>query len=450
MELRVNKKPVVLIAGSVTTVSGYGARSRDIARSLIKSGKYDVRILPLRWGTTPQTALDANNPDDKIILERLIYGNVNFKPDYFIHITIPNEFMTLGNFNIGISAGIETTIPNPEWIVGCNKMDLVLLSSNHSVDVFKKAEFDKRDQHGNVLGKLKLTTPTYPLFEGVNLEVFNNKPDNSVSIVKYLDDIPDTFLFLFVGHWLNGDIGCDRKDVGMLVHTFIEAFKNKQRKNCPALVLKTSQAGFSITEYSSIYDKLQDIIAAIRSQGWSGNIPNIYVIEGQLSDEEMNALYNHQKVKAMVSFTKGEGFGRPLLEFAAVGKPIMASGWSGQLDFLDPEYSILLPGGINKVHPSATNEWIIPESEWFTVNYPIATKRWKDLFANYNDYKKKAKSYKSKVVKTFSLDKMADKLIDYIDNIDKYVTGWSNESTNVTSTPKMTKLKLPKIEPVTD
>ena len=439
MELQFNKKPVVLIAGSVTTVSGYGSRARDIARVLIKSNKYDVRIMPLKWGETPETALSSDNEDDKIILERLERGNITYKPDIFIHITIPNEFATIGKYNIGITAGIETTICNPEWIVGCNRMDLVLVSSKHSADVFKNISFDKRDNNTNaIIERLQLKKPVEVLFEGVNVDVFNNKPDTALEIVKRLDEIPESFCFLFVGHWLQGELGHDRKDVGMLIKTFIDTFKNKQRKNQPALILKTSQAGFSITEYQMIYNKIQDIIGNFNIK----NYPPIYVIEGQLSDMEMNAIYNHKKIKAMVSFTKGEGFGRPLIEFAAIGKPVIASGWSGQLDYLNPEHHVLLPGSLNKVHPSAVNNWIVEGSEWFTVNYSIASSRLRDVYSKYNEYKKRAYTYRNEICSNFSLDAMGTKLMEYIDNINKYK---NNEIT-----PKMTKLKLPTLTNVTN
>ena len=55
----------------------------------------------------------------------------------------------------------------------------------------------------------------------------------------------------------------------------------------------------------------------------------------------MNELYNHPKVKAMVSMTKGEGYGRPLAEFGLSKKPIIASGWSGQCRFPNSRYILL-------------------------------------------------------------------------------------------------------------
>lgn len=445
MELSINNKPSIVLAGSVTTRSGYGSHSRDIARALIKSGKYDVKIVPIRWGATPQDALDPQKEDDKIILDRLISGQLKSQPDYYIHVTIPNEFQRVGKYNIGITAGIETTICRTEWIEGCNRMDLVLGTSKHTVDVFKAMQFEKRDTATQrPIGQLTLSTATDVLFEGVDTNIFNKRINRGHDIVKMLDEIDEDFCFLFVGHWLQGDIGHDRKDIGMLIKTFIETFKRKQKQNRPALILKTSQAGFSIMEYTNIYQKIADIRNACRAAGWSGELPNIYVIEGSLTDEEMNSMYNHAKIKAMVSFTKGEGYGRPLLEFTTTGKPVIASGWSGQLDFLDPEYCVLLPGQLSKVHPSAVNDWILPESQWFTVNYPIASQRLLDVHKNYKKYLELSTTYRGKVVKKFSLDTMQEKLCDYIDNIETY----KNKHVLRTASPQQKQINLPQLSVV--
>ncbi len=95
----------IVFAGPVSTRSGYGARSRDICNALIELG-YDLKIVPLAWGSTPMNALD--DVKDKEIIARLHNGNLETQPDIFIHCTIPNEFQTIGKYNIGITAGIET------------------------------------------------------------------------------------------------------------------------------------------------------------------------------------------------------------------------------------------------------------------------------------------------------------------------------------------------------
>lgn len=434
MGLSGNKKKVVL-AGSVTTQSGYGSHARDIARALILSEKYDVSIIPIRWGNTPQDALNPEREGDRIILDRLVPGNLQYKPDVFIHVTIPNEFQPIGNLNIGITAGIETTACKPEWIEGCNRMDLVLATSTHSADVLKSMQYEQRNsQTGQVVNILKCTTDIEVLFEGIDTDVYNDRPDKTHRIYEYLSDIPESFCYLFVGHWLQGDVGHDRKDIGMLIKTFIDVFKRKSTKNRPALVLKTSLAGFSKMEYQQIHDRIQDIRNMCRSSGWEGDLPNIYVLQGNLTDSEMNTLYNHPKIKSMVSFTKGEGFGRPLLEFSMTGKPMIVSGWSGQLDFLDPEYYTLLPGKLEQVHPSAVNDWIIPESRWFTVNYTIAAQRMQAVMDKYPEYAKKSKKRKSYMRKTYSLSAMGDLLDKYIDS-----------TTNVIK-PQLKTIQLPKLK----
>ena len=68
-------------------------------------------------------------------------------------------------------------------------------------------------------------------------------------------------------------------------------------------------------------------------------LPNIYLLHGDLTLEQMALLYNLPKVKAMLSCTHGEGFGRPLAEATCCDLPVIASNWSGQMDFLNPKQS---------------------------------------------------------------------------------------------------------------
>jgi glycosyltransferase involved in cell wall biosynthesis len=435
-------KKTVVIAGSVTTRSGYGAHARDIARALILSDKYDVSIIPIKWGSTPQDALDPDDADDKLILDRLVAPQLQAQPDVFIHLSIPNEFQRAGKFNIGITAGIETTACRAEWIEGCNRMDLVLATSEHSKKVFEITRFEKRDTATQqIVDVIQLTRPVEVLFEGIRPEIYNKKINPKSPIVKSLNEIPEDFCFLFVGHWLQGDLGQDRKDVGGLVRTFLESFKRKNSRNMPALVMKTSQAGFSVTERKVILDKLSDLRAMVRGAGWERELPPIYVLHGNLTDSEMNDLYNHKKIKAMVSFTKGEGFGRPLLEFTTTGKPVIASGWSGQLDFLHPDYSVVLRGQLTPVHESATNEWIVEGSQWFTVNYQLASQVMLDLHKRYDEYLKKSRKHRKYTMDNFSFDKMINKLCDYIDRVEDY----SKLERKIPKAPQQTQLNLPKL-----
>lgn len=404
----------IVIQAPIATRSGYGAHSREIALALINSQQYDVKIVPTRWGNTPMTALVESTEENITIAQRIVDpSTINAKPDIFIQITIPNEFNPVGHFNIGITAGIETDLARAEWVEGCNRMDLIIATSKHSADVLKNSTYEKRDQNTNqVVETVSLQTPIEVLFEGVNQSIFHvlNKKEHSPRVIKALDHIKEDFCFLVVGHWLQGVLGEDRKDIGMTIHTFVQTFKDRFKKNTPALVLKCSLGGFSIVEQNELIRRIELITKPIP------NIPSIYLLHDDLTDVEMNSLYNHPKIKAMVSLTKGEGFGRPLLEFGTTGKPIIASKWSGQLDFLSDEYSWLVPGELKAVHHSAVNDWIIKDSKWFTANYRYAALLMADVYNNYETiYKPKAAEFRKVIKKQFTFEHMQQALLAMLD-----------------------------------
>ena len=428
-------KPLIFISCPIDTFSGYGARSRDIALILIKSEKYNVKILPQRWGATPFGFLQANNPDHKLIMD-CIWKEQQLpkQPDIWIQITVPNEFQPTGKFNIGITAGIETTICAAQWIEGLNRMNLNLVSSEHAKKVFQDSKFEKRNsQTQQVESVIELKAPVEVLFEGANLDIYKKLDTVEGEVVEVINDlIKEDFNFLFVGHWLQGELGQDRKDVGMLVKTFLETFKNKKTR--PGLILKTSAGNYSIMDRDSILEKIRAIEEQV-----GGDLPSIYLLHGELSDKEVNILYNHPKVKAHISFTKGEGYGRPLLEASISAKPVITSGYSGHIDFLDPEMSILLPGEIKQIHPSAVvNDMLIAESGWFTIDYNAAAKALEEVYKNYKKWSEGAKrqAYRSRT--EFSLEKMGTKLLDMLDaKVPKPVEF---------KLPQLKKIELPKIK----
>jgi len=429
-------KPLIVISCPADTYSGYGARSRDIVLPLIKSEKYDVKVLPQRWGNTPWGFLQDNNPDHKLIKDSFLLNNqLPKQPDVWIQITVPNEFQPIGKYNIGITAGIETTICAPQWIEGINRMDLTLVSSEHAKRVFENSVFEeKNNQTGQLVRQIKAEKPIEVLFEGVNTNIYQLVNFFESEIGDVLDDIKEDFAFLFVGHWLQGDLGQDRKDIGMLIKTFLETFKNKKIR--PALILKTSSATPSVMDREGVLDKIRAIEESVE-----GDLPSIYLLHGELSDEEMNELYNHPKVKAHVSFTKGEGYGRPLLEASISQKPVIAPNWSGHIDFLDSELSILLPGQVTQIHPSAVvKDMLIPESGWFTVDYKKASEILEDVYKNSKKYVDGAKkqSYRSRT--EFSLDKMGEKLLSILDvKVPKHVEF---------KLPQLKKIELPKLKKI--
>ena len=429
-------KPSFIISCPIDTYSGYGARSRDLVKAIIELGKYEVSILSQRWGNTPWGFIE-DHPEWQFLNKHILPDNKNlpFRPKIWAQITVPNEFQPMGDYNIGISAGIETTICHVDWVEGFNRMDLNFVSSEFSKAVIERSKYNKQDPQGNLLESVELTKPIEVLFEGVDLtKYFPSKDTNNFD----LNEIKEPFAYLFVGHWLPGNLGEDRKNVGLMIQTFYEAFKNKPKP--PALILKTSSGPASYLDRDSILDKIYTIKNTIEE---ADTLPNVYLLHGELTDEEMNNLYNHKKVKAMVSLTKGEGFGRPLLEFSLTKKPIIASEWSGHMDFLEPKYNVLIEGELSKVHPSVgQTDMLLESSEWFNADPTRFNYYMQDVFVNYKKYTKKSMLQYHKSKNNFGFDSMADLLSNYLD---KYLPEFPNPVAI-----KLPELTLPKLEKTTN
>ena len=424
-------KPVCLVTAPVATRSGYGAHSRDIVRALIKLDRYDVKIWSVRWGNTPMNALHKDDPNDKMIIDRLLSEpNLPKQPEIHIHIVIPNEFQPFGKYNIGITAGIETTACPAEWIQGINKMNLNIVPSKFVKDTITKTTYDiQNEQTKQVEGVLKSEKPIEVLFEGVDTNIYKKTDKFSKPLIDELNQIEEEFNFLYLGHWLQGRLGHDRKDTGMLVKVFCETFKNMKKQ--PALIMKTSSASFSVLDRENMLNKIKEI-----KDGIKGKLPNIYLLHGDFTDDEMNGLYNHPKVKAHVTFTHGEGFGRPLLEATLSEKPIIAPKWSGHVDFLDPSKSVTLDGNLTAVEKgSFPDNFYVEGAQWFTVNYQKASQTLRTIYRSYKKYVGNAKKLGIQNKSKFSLDEMT---IEFGKILDKYVPEF----------PKEVKLELPKLKKV--
>jgi glycosyltransferase involved in cell wall biosynthesis len=420
-------KPLLVYQAPIATRSGYGDHSRDILKSLFELDKYDVKIVPTRWGNTPQDQINPKTEFGQKLLQNIV-TNVDRQPDIFIQVSVANEFKKVGKYNIGITAGVETTIAPQEFLQGSNQMDLIITPSEFTKETLVKTIFTQIDkQTKEKTGELKLTKPVEVLFEGVDTSIFNGKSKSSI-----LDSVDTDFNFLFVGHWLAGDLGHDRKDVGMMIKTFCTVFKSLPKDKQPGLILKTSHAGFSVGEREDLAKKILEL-----TKEFGDKCPSVHLVWGDLSEIELNSLYNDDKVKAMLMFTKGEGYGRPLAEFATTGKPIVVSDWSGYKDFLPKENTVYLEGEVKEVHQTAQNKFLLKESKWFYVDYSKAASKIFDVHKNYKTYLSKSNGLKTNINSNFTLHKMTEKLGSILK---KYI--------KIEPQPQHIELKLPVIKKI--
>lgn len=423
-------KPTLVFQGPIFTRSGYGDHCRDLMKSLRKMDKYDIKIIPLRWGNTPQNQVDGENEFGRWMLDRVI-GAIDQKPDIFMQVSVANEFEPKGHYNIGVTAGVETTIAPKDFIDGSNKMDLIIVPSQFTKQNLGGTVYQQKNEaNGEIVGEIKTTTPIEVLFEGVDTEIFSKGSGKDV-----LANVKEDFNFLIVGHWLKGSLGQDRKDIGMAIKTFATVFQYLPKDKRPGLIVKTSHAGFSVIDREATREKIDGVL-----KSFGDKCPSVYLLHGDMEETDMSNLYHHPKVKAMISFAKGEGYGRPMAEFTLTGKPIIASGWSGQMDFLPSEHSVLLEGSLTAVDESAADQFCMKEAQWFSVNYSNAANKIYDVYNKYDSYLDKSKGLRENTLKNFTLDNMHDKFTQLMDTYVKKQAQFIPFNASKMQIPKLNKI----------
>jgi len=370
-------KTVVLRAPSLTQ-SGYGVHARQLARWLLSKPNLDVRFATLPWGETPWL-LNQEAHDGLVgeIMKRSV--KPDHRADVSVQLQLPNEWdPSVAPVNIGITAGVETDKCHPSWPAACNKMTTVVVPSQHT--------------------KLCLTNSgpiTVPLH--VIPEAYSDacREKDLPQVV----DFDTSFNFLVFGQLTGNNPENDRKNIFYTIKWLTEVFKDDPDVG---IVLKTNVGRNSRID-RNVTKGLLTTVAQESRRGGTG--PKIHLLHGDLDDVEIASLYRHPKIKALVALTRGEGFGLPILEAAASGLPIIATGWSGHLDFLRHGKYISIYYQLGEVHPSRIDSKIfVPGSRWANPSEEDFKKRVAKFRASNHTPKQWAEELKPTIQEQYSLD----------------------------------------------
>ena len=367
----------VLFRGPVLTQSGYGVHSRQIARWLLSRSDLDVKFGTLPWGDTPWL-LDGDLHGGLVgeVMKRSVSPDT--KCDATVQLQLPNEWnATLAPVNIGITAGVETDRCNPAWIEACNKMTALAVPSQHVKSCLSNS--------GNI------TVPLHVIPEAYSPAVRGE--------ARPIVDFETSFNFLVFGQLTGNNPENDRKNIFYTIKWLTEAFKDDPDVG---IVLKTNVGKNSRIDRNMTRSMLTAVVNESR-RGGPG--PKTYLLHGDMSDEDVASVYKHPKVKALVALTRGEGFGLPILEAAASGLPIIATDWSGHLDFMKHGKFISVYYQLGEVHPSRVDGQIfIPGARWANPSEEDFKKRVTKFRQSPATPKQWATELQEKVLANYDLD----------------------------------------------
>lgn len=378
-----NTMKKVIVRGPLLSISGYGEHARQVFRWAVSNPEFDVRAEITPWGMTSWHVNPEN--EDGLIQQIMIRSNTQgFDADISLQIQLPNEWSpTLAKVNVGITAAVEADRCNPQWIDCCNKMSCVIVPSEFVKGVLTKT--------GN------LTVPCHVVPEAYNAAMVSSSPGIDLPEIKTGTN------FLLVGQVTGNTPETDRKNIFFTVKWFCDVFKDDPDVS---LIIKTNLGTQSCFLRNQTIDLFKKLISEVRV----GQFPKIHILTGEMTSSELGQLYRSPKIDALVSLTRGEGFGLPILEAAANDLPVIVTGWSAHNEFLSQGKYVKVEYDIIPIHPSKIdNQIFVQGSSWSHPKEEDAKKKLRKFASSKLTPKEWAKDLGKKVRDSHSIEKIFDK-----------------------------------------
>ena len=411
-------KKKVLLVGPLLTQSGYGVHARTIYNALkSREDLFEIYINPISWG---QTAWISEINEQRKEIDEIIaitYAHLSEqKPfDITVMVTVPDEWKhyRAAPVNIGVCAGIEADRVSPHWLEAANlAVDKIIVTSEFSKESFVKTVWDVKNQHGQDI----------KLFLNKDVEVVNYPVEQQ--FLKPTDCLHENlnftheFNFLCVAQW------GPRKNIHNTIKHFLDEFKDDD----VGLVLKLSIKDGSTIDFYETRKRIKSIL-----KNYPDRTCSVHLLHGYMSREELASLYTHPKIKAMINFGHGEGYGLPLFEAASVGLPVITHDWGGQKDFLyapkkdkkgkekfRPHFS-KVSYDLKPIQQEAVWDGVLqPESQWAFVHGGGCQIAMRQCYDNYSLSKGQAKRLKKWILNNFTEEKIYEK---FHSSISEFVEG---------------------------
>mgnify|MGYP003663378132 CR=1 FL=1 len=369
-----NRKKRVLLRAPLLTISGYGVHSRQIFDYLSRRSDIDLTVQLLSWGHT-SWMIESSLEDGMIGKIMMCSKEIKAPYDLSVQVQLPDEWdHKLAHKNIGISAFVETDVCNKTWIDRCNLMTKVIVPSTFITKTIQRTAL--------------LTTPVAVVPEHFNSNITKSEKCDLTLSRK--------FNFLILGQLTGNTIETDRKNTMNMIKWTCETFSDNPQVG---IVLKTNVGRTTLRDRSVTIETIKNVLKQVRT----GLHPKVELVHGNMSSKEIAGLYNHDRIKCLLSATHGEGFGLPLIDAASAGMPIIATGWSGHMEFLEKEYISSLKYTLGPIPEARVDNRIFMKgARWAYVDEKEFKKKLLDVYRNYKGKKSKAKKLQNKIINNFS------------------------------------------------
>jgi hypothetical protein len=378
-----SKKTTVLARGPFLSCSGYGEQSRFAFRALRERDDIDLYLVNIDWGKTGWIVDDSEERQEIDAGIKKTMERESREYDISVQVTIPNEFKTMGKRNIGYTAAVETDRIPQAWYDPINTMDKLVVTSKHTYDAVVRGE------NG----------------EGYNWRL---TPDDIVIVppLRTLDyempelneTIPDIPLFMTFSQW------GPRKNVEGLIESFVNEFRNED----VGLLMKLSMYNGSYYDRDYCKRRIEHILDQLGSHKC-----RLFLVHGNLTEEEIFDLYNHRNMKAYVTTSHGEGFGIPTFDAAWSGLPIIAPFWGGTCDYTEIDGKPMIQKvsySVDNVQAAAVWEGVIEkEAKWCFPDLDSVRRNMRRVLVDDRDAKEMAETLSKHVREKFVLQEQYDK-----------------------------------------
>lgn len=402
----------LLLEAPILTRSGYGEHARLVFRSLKDKDGIEIFINPLEWGSTGW--ISENTEERKAIelcisrfgalVEQAKQAKQDPVFDYQVHVGIPNEFSKKAARSVCVTAGIETDRISSDWLMKTHQgLDKLIVPSEHAKEGFTTTSYEVHNTQTDQRMILSCNSPV----DVIPYPVKSIEP-------KHLDFEVDT-KFNFLSIALLGP----RKNLERMIKWFMEEFKNDD----VGLILKTARTSGSVMDKMVTRDHLKSVIDQFKSEEHKCKV---YLLHGDLSEEEIHSLYVREDVHAYLTATHGEGYGLPIFEAVYSGLPVVATDWSGHLDFLsgnikennkvkNKKLFARVDYDLKKIPKSVVwKNILIEDSQWAHPKEASFKKQMRNMFKNHGMYKKWAKALKQQAFEKYSKEKICEMMVKSI------------------------------------